>query len=114
MMAQAMRAVLFAKATATTSLGFSTEQGRQPGVGLGLFRAEQHRVGAVNEEAAEITVPSLANSTETRFAAGGVLSRHQPKPSGELSATAEYARVCDSCCNCGGDDRPYPRDGGQT
>src|SRR3954466_15181612 len=45
----------------------STEQRHQPGVSLGLLRAKQHCVCAVDEQAAEITVPSFANSTEARF-----------------------------------------------
>jgi hypothetical protein len=67
-------------------------------------------VGAVDEQAAEIIVPSFANSTKARFATGGVCRGTSPKPGGELSGTAEYARICNSCCDRSGDNRPYPRD----
>ena len=79
-----------------------------------MFRTEQHGVGAVNKQATEITVPSFANPTKTRFASGGVLSRHKAEPSGKFSAAAEYIRICNCCCNRSGDDRPYPWDSCQT
>ena len=69
---------------------------------------------AVDEQTAEITVSSFANSTEARFATGRVLSRHQPEPGGKLSATAECIRICNRRCDRRGDDRPDPRDGGET
>ncbi len=71
-------------------------------------------MSAVNEQAAEITVASFANPTKTRFASGGVLSRHQTEPSGKFSAAAEYIRICNRCCDRRSDDRPYPWDSGQT
>jgi hypothetical protein len=71
-------------------------------------------VCAIDEQAAEITVPSFANSSEAGFASGRALSRHQPEPGGKLSAATEYVRICNRCCYRRGDDRPNPRNGGQT
>jgi hypothetical protein len=71
-------------------------------------------VRAVDEQPAEITVPSFANSPEARFAASRVLPRNQPEPSRKLSATAEYIRLCYRCSDCRRDDRSNPWNGSQT
>jgi hypothetical protein len=52
-----------------------------------LFRTEQHRVSAVNEQAAEITVPSFANPAETRFTADS--GRNRPRFRNEIAHRSE-------------------------
>jgi hypothetical protein len=61
-----------------------------------------------------LTVTSFADPTEARLAAGGALPRHQPEPGSKLPAAAEHARIRNGRCNRGCDNRPDPRDGGQT
>jgi hypothetical protein len=64
--------------------------------------------------ARRISLAAFADPAQARFAAIGVLSRHETEPSSELSATVERAGLCDSRRNGGGDDRPDTGDGRQA
>jgi hypothetical protein len=58
--------------------------------------------------------PVWSSSAQARFAASGVLSRHETAPCGELPATVERAGLRDSRRNGGGGDWPDAGDGRQA
>lgn len=68
-----------------------------------------HGARAVDHLAPEIMISSPANASEPRFAAGGILSRYQADPGGELAPRSEMTAVVDGCDQRGGDDRADAR-----
>lgn len=50
---------------------------------------------AVNEQPADVWIPALADPEQSRFASGGVLSRHQTEPGGEIPRFPELVAVTD-------------------
>ena len=77
-------------------------------------RTKQHDVCTVDEQTTKITVASLANPTEARFATSGVLPRHSPSQaanSRSLRNTFASATVAAIAVAMIG---PIRGDGGQT
>jgi hypothetical protein len=90
-MAQATRAVLLASAIAVTSVGLRSSRLLIQGAPTGAFAAgiSNHRMGADDEQSADIAIALLADAAEALFAAARVLPWHQAQLGGELPARAE-------------------------
>ena len=65
---------------------------------------------AVNQQPADIWISAFADSKQSRFASGGVLSRHQTEPGSEIPGFPELAAVTDSGNQRRRADRPDPGD----
>ena len=56
---------------------------------VALRERRQRRPRPVNEQFAKVSVPSLGDAEETRFAASGVLPSHDAEPSRKVSGAVE-------------------------
>ncbi len=86
MIAQAMRAILLASATATLGrlLG---EQLHDPGMLVGMPpRMLDHSRGPDDQQSPQIAVALLRYAAEPLLAAGRVLPRHETDPGGKIRA----------------------------
>jgi homoserine dehydrogenase len=82
-------------------ISFSPEARRA--VAQGAFapaRHAQRRSRAQHQQLSEIAVALFGDGAELRLAAGGVLPRHDPEPSGEVARRLEHLRIGGA-----GDDR---------
>ena len=86
----------------------------QPGVALGQLRATQHRLGADDQQPAQIAVALPADPPEPLPAAGRVLARHEAEPGGELAPAAKRRRIRDRGGDCRRDQRSDARDRGEA
>src|SRR3974390_1998042 len=114
MIAQIVRAVLFAMATVATRTGFRASRLANRGsIVWGLCFA-RHGGHADNEELAQVLVAHLCDTPKPLFAATRLLKRRQSQPGGELSPRAELMRVGDRCGKCRRSDRPHAGDRHKT
>jgi hypothetical protein len=59
----------------------------------------------VDQQAAQILVPSFGDAEQACFSAGARLPWHEPKPGGEIARFAERLRLADRCDqSCGVQD----------
>ena len=65
---------------------------------------------AVNEQPADVCISALADPKQSRFAPGGVLSRHQTEPGSEIPRFPELVAVADRGDQRRRADRPDPGD----
>lgn len=65
---------------------------------------QQHRPGAVREQAAQIAVTALADAPQIAPHAGGGLARCEAEPTGEIAAAPERVNVRDRTDERGGGD----------
>src|SRR5947199_1727256 len=110
--AQAIRAVLFASATATTSGGRRRRSPITHGSALVAFDRSRF-ARPIDEQPAQITVAALGDAAQPGFPAGRILPRHQAQPGRKLTARAEYTGVGYRRRNRRGDDRPNARNARQ-
>ena len=95
--AQAIRAILLARATAAIfadrrSISSPARVARVPE----LLGAPDHREGADDEQLSQIAVAGLADASQLLLAAARVLLGHQPDPGTEVAAGAEDLRIGDA------------------
>src|SRR5437764_13579354 len=106
MIAQAIRAISLASATAATFVGRRSIIRVMPSsLGAVLSRVANDRHGAGDEQPSQIAIALLGNAAEPFLAAGRVLLGHQTDPSGKIAPRAEGAPVADLRNQGRGDDR---------
>ncbi len=76
-----------------------------------LVCGSDHGAGAMDEQASEIGVAPFSDAEQGGFAAGGMLSGHQPQRSGGMTAPAELVSMAHAGPPDTGHDRTEPRDG---
>ena len=86
------------------------EQRPQPRVGLDRPGPAQHRLGADDQEPAQLGIAPLADLAQARLAAARVLPRHQSEPGREFPPAAEGGGVGHRRRQGAGGHRPDPRD----
>ena len=90
MIAQAMRAILLASATATTLAGFLASSFITQGCLSGCVpRVSDDRRRTDDEQPAQIAIALLGDAAEPLLAAGRVLPRNESDPGGELASRLE-------------------------
>src|SRR6266436_6345028 len=89
------------------------EQFDQPGVLLGSLAA-QHRHRAVDQQAAQITVATLADRPELDLSSRAVLPRHQTERGGEVPSAGKGGGVDGERRHGAGQDRSVAGDGDQV
>src|ERR1700682_817505 len=113
MIAQMIRAVLFAIATVATLVGFRASRSASRGSPSGFCFAR--RTSAVmNEQLAQVFVAHLADTTEPLFASARLLKWRQSQPGSELPPRAELMRIGNRCGKSGRADRPDTGDRHET
>src|SRR5262245_55483151 len=79
------------------------QQTGQPGIdGRSALRGNNRRTRTMNEQRAQINVTALTDPQQCRFAAAGMLSRHQSKPRRHLPPVVEAPCVGDGGHQCAG------------
>lgn len=71
-----------------------------------LWSPTNHGCGSYNQQPAYLPIAGFGDPAKAGFPAGGMLSRHQTKPGGEMSCTLEDTNVGDGRRNQGCGDRP--------
>ena len=106
MIAQAIRAISLASATAATFVGRRSIIRVMPSsLGAVLSCVANDRHGAGDEQPLQIAIALLGDTAEPFLAAGRVLLGHQTDPSGKIAPRAEGAPVADLRNQGRGDDR---------
>ena len=84
---------------------------RPAALGIAALRGHaQHRAGAVNEQGAQVHIAVLGHGAESLLAAGGMLPRREPEPSGELATVVEHLGVAHAGDQRRRGDRAYALD----
>jgi hypothetical protein len=116
-MAQTIRAIFLAKATAATIRGLRATILASHRLGLPPLRTTQritlmhcpavhvymHERGPDDQQLADITLTHFTESAEAGLAAGRVLSRHQTQPCSKVPATVEGLKVWGEGRDCASD-----------
>src|ERR1700761_9248994 len=107
MMAQAIRAILLASATAATRGGppFHQPADPRPPLRSVLARVADNGHCADDQQPPQIAIALLGDTTEPVLAAGGVLLRHQPDPGRKTAPRREAIPVADLGNQCGSPGR---------
>ena len=107
MIAQAMRAILLATATATSLAGFLASSLMIQGCLCGCSRA--WRTTSLHlEQSSEIAISLLGDAAKPFLATRRVLPRHKSDPCCKIPTGFEATRVCDSGSDGRGPDHAYP------
>jgi hypothetical protein len=81
-----------------------------PNDAIPLWGSVNHRRGTEDQQPADLPVARFGDPTKAGLPAGGILSRHQPEPGGEVPCTFEQADVGNSRCDQRRGDRADTRD----
>ena len=76
---------------------------------LVAFQIYERGLGALDEELAQVRVSALADRSERRLPARGVLARDQSEPGGHVATASEHAAVTDRGDHGRGDHRTNAR-----
>jgi hypothetical protein len=68
-------------------------------------RLDYNRAGAMDEQASQITIASLADPKQDVFSTSGVLARDQTQRRGDISPTAISAAIANATAKGAGNDR---------
>ena len=110
MIAQAMRAILLATATATSLAGFLASSLMIHGCFCGCRRAN-NGCCTDDEQPSKVAISLLGDTSEPLFAPGRMLPRHKSDPCCKIPTGFEDTRVCDGRSDGRGGDHAYPRHG---
>jgi hypothetical protein len=111
MIAQAIRAILLATATATSLAGFF-QQPHDPGMLLRMLPGVSNNSCCTDDEQpSEIAISLLGDAAEPLLAARRMLPRHKSDPCRKIPTGFEVTRVCDSRSNGRGPDHANPGHG---
>jgi hypothetical protein len=112
MIAQAMRAILLATATATSLAGFLASSLMIQGMLLRMLPGLSNNGCCTDDEQpSEIAISLLGDAAEPLLATRRVLPRHKSDPCCKIPTGFEVTRVCDGRSDGRGGDHAYPRHG---
>jgi len=92
---QQIRTILFANATMATwrCRRVSTCRNHWPSEDWLRFKCTNERLGALDEEFANLGVATLADRAKRRLPTGRVLPRYESKPGGHVATAREHAAI---------------------
>src|SRR6516225_10158555 len=113
-MAQMMRAILLASATATSFFGLRASNPNSHGAARPFLGLLDHRHGAEHQQPAQTLVTRTTDFTEPLSAAGRVLARRDAKPRRKVPGRAKTLRIGHLESKADAADRADAGDGGQA